>query len=169
MHVQNLMNSLWDIRIFLGLVPKESTCTWVGQNNGKSCERYQFLYYYWVGSLFSCNTACILLEIDLGKFWIVSSGVLYYSSCKNSSSCWRDDEGGNSLLIILSKTVHSCWKIFKSGDCTGQGRCSSASTCAWNQDWTILMVCIGGVILKIALLLRNFWTIGYIRLPNMST
>ena len=27
MHVQNLMNSLWDIRIFLGLVPKESPCT----------------------------------------------------------------------------------------------------------------------------------------------
>jgi hypothetical protein len=28
MHVQNLMNSLWDIRIFLGLVPKESPCTY---------------------------------------------------------------------------------------------------------------------------------------------
>ena len=27
MHPQNLMNSLWDIRIFLGLVPKESHCT----------------------------------------------------------------------------------------------------------------------------------------------
>ena len=27
MHIQNLMNSLWDIRIFLGLVPKESPCT----------------------------------------------------------------------------------------------------------------------------------------------
>ena len=27
MHVQNLMNSLWDIRIFLCLVPKESPCT----------------------------------------------------------------------------------------------------------------------------------------------
>ena len=27
MHVQNLINSLWDIRIFLGLVPKESPCT----------------------------------------------------------------------------------------------------------------------------------------------
>jgi len=26
MHVQNLMNSLWDIRILLGLVPKESHC-----------------------------------------------------------------------------------------------------------------------------------------------
>ena len=26
MHVQNLMNSLRDIRIFLGLVPKESPC-----------------------------------------------------------------------------------------------------------------------------------------------
>ena len=26
MHVQNLMNSLWDIGIFLGLVPKESPC-----------------------------------------------------------------------------------------------------------------------------------------------
>ena len=28
MHVQNLTNSLWDIRIFLGLVPKESHCIW---------------------------------------------------------------------------------------------------------------------------------------------
>ena len=26
MRVQNVMNSLWDIRIFLGLVPKESPC-----------------------------------------------------------------------------------------------------------------------------------------------
>ena len=26
MYVQNLMNSLWDIRIFLGLVPKETHC-----------------------------------------------------------------------------------------------------------------------------------------------
>ena len=26
MHVKNLMNSLWDIRIFMGLVPKESPC-----------------------------------------------------------------------------------------------------------------------------------------------
>ena len=26
MHIQNLMNSLWDIRIFLGLAPKESHC-----------------------------------------------------------------------------------------------------------------------------------------------
>ena len=26
MHVKNVMNSLWDIRIFLGLVPKESPC-----------------------------------------------------------------------------------------------------------------------------------------------
>ena len=26
MYVKNLMNSLWDIRIFLGLVPKESHC-----------------------------------------------------------------------------------------------------------------------------------------------
>ena len=31
MHVQNLMNSLWDIRIFLGLVPKESHCTSTAQ------------------------------------------------------------------------------------------------------------------------------------------
>ena len=27
MHVQNVMNSLWDIHIFLGLVSKESPCT----------------------------------------------------------------------------------------------------------------------------------------------
>jgi hypothetical protein len=29
MHVQNLMNSLWDIRIFLGPVPKESPDIWM--------------------------------------------------------------------------------------------------------------------------------------------
>ena len=28
MHVQNLVNTVWDIRIFLGLVPKESPCIW---------------------------------------------------------------------------------------------------------------------------------------------
>ena len=29
MHIQNLMNSLWDIRIFLGLVPRESPCIYI--------------------------------------------------------------------------------------------------------------------------------------------
>ena len=29
MHVQNLMNSFWDIRIFFGLIPKESPCIYI--------------------------------------------------------------------------------------------------------------------------------------------
>ena len=40
MHVQNLMNSLWDIRIFLGLVPKESPCIRTHRNVYKSCKPF---------------------------------------------------------------------------------------------------------------------------------
>jgi hypothetical protein len=36
MHVQNLMNSLCDIRIFLGLVPEESLCIYI----------YIYIYIY---------------------------------------------------------------------------------------------------------------------------
>ena len=36
MHVQNLMNSLWDIHIFLGLVPKESHCITTWKKNTSS-------------------------------------------------------------------------------------------------------------------------------------
>jgi len=49
-----------------------SPCTVDGQNNGKSCETYAYLYYKGVGSPFACNRACILLGIVSYKFWIVS-------------------------------------------------------------------------------------------------
>jgi len=55
----------------------------------------------------------------------------------------RDYGGGNLLLTLLSKTDHSGWMIFKSGDCAGQERCWSASSCSSNQEWTHLAVCMG--------------------------
>ena len=33
------------------------------------------------------------------------------------------DDGGNLLLILLSKTDHGGSMIFQFGDCAGQGRC----------------------------------------------
>ena len=56
MHVQNLMNSLWDIRIFLDLVPKESPCIFRKKREDRwlLTELYylfpqfsQFLIYLW--------------------------------------------------------------------------------------------------------------------------
>jgi hypothetical protein len=88
------------------------------------------------------------------KFWIVSSGIMFHSSWRTTYSCLRDGGGGNLLLTLLCKTDHTCLMIFKSGNCAGQGRCWSASSCSSNQDWTLLVVCMGEVLSwKIASLL----------------
>jgi len=57
MHVQNLMNSLWDIRIFLGLVPKESHCISV-------------FFYYSVWNTISIveGTVCTTVLVGLHYF-----------------------------------------------------------------------------------------------------
>jgi len=75
-----------------------------------------------LGSL-ACNTACILLGKNSCKFSIISSGILYHSSRKISSSCLRDDGGGNLILTLLSKTGHSSLMVFKSGNYACQKRC----------------------------------------------
>ena len=102
-------------------------------------------------------------------FWIVSRGILYHSLWRTSSSCLRDDGGGNLLLTLLSKTDKRDLMILKSGDCAGQGRCLSASSCSSNQDLTLLAVCIGKMSSwKTASLLgNNIWTIGCTQLPNV--
>ena len=51
MHVQNLMNSLWDIRIFLCLVPKESPCIihihfWVFQVDSVPIRDHLKVFYF---------------------------------------------------------------------------------------------------------------------------
>ena len=41
-------------------------------------------------------------------FWIVSSGIVYHSSWRTSSS-WLKDDGGGNLLLILMETGSSRW------------------------------------------------------------
>ena len=67
----------------------------------------------------------------------ISTG-LYHSSRRTSSSCLRDDWAGNVCLDLHSKTDRTGSMTFKPADCSGQGRCWSASSCSWNEDWTLL-------------------------------
>ncbi len=85
----------------------------VGQNNVNTWEigNISLLRIFWP-SLKRCN------------LWIVSR----VSSIETSSSCFRDVEGRNRLLTLLTKTVHSGLIIFKSGKSSGQGRC-------WSSFW----------------------------------
>ena len=120
---------------------------------------------------FTCNTACILLGKVSCKFSIISSGILYHSSRKISSSCLREDGGGNLILTLLCKTGHSGLMIFKSGNCAGQRRCWSASSFSSKQDWTLVAVCMSELSSwKIVSLLENkIWFIGCTWLPTVST
>ena len=77
------------------------------KNNGNSCERYTFLYYYGVGPPFAYNTACIFLGTDSCKIWKVSSEILYHSS----SSCLRDVEGICFSPCSLKLTTVDRWYI----------------------------------------------------------
>jgi hypothetical protein len=86
------------------------------QDNRNCSEIYTFLYQYRAGAAFAWNTACILPAIDLHKFTVVSSRILYRSSWVISSNCLRGS-GGRNLLILLSKTDHSGSMIFKYADC----------------------------------------------------
>ena len=101
-----------------------------------------FLYWHEVHPPFSCNTTCIVLEIDSYKFWIVCSGILFYPSWRTSCSCLRHTGGGNLHLIVLTKIDHSYMMMIKYGDCAGHGRCWSASSFSSNQDLKLLAVCV---------------------------
>ena len=119
-----------------------------GQNNGNICKRDTFLYSHRFGPPFACNTSCIFLGIDSYKFCIISSAILYHSSWRTSYSCLTDDGGGNLLLTLLSESDNSGLLIFMSGNCAGQGRCWSPSSCSWNQDQTCAAVCMGKCLLE---------------------
>jgi hypothetical protein len=56
---------------------------------------------------FAFNTAAVLLEMDLYKCWTVPNGILYNSSWRTSSSCFRVVGGGNLFLTLVSKTDQS--------------------------------------------------------------
>jgi len=98
---------------------------------------------------------CILLGTDSHTFWIVSRGILHYTSCRKSYICLRDDGRGNLRLTVLSETDHSELMIIKSGDCAGRGRCWSAYSCSSIQEWTLLVVYGWTVILKNCFIVRK--------------
>jgi hypothetical protein len=124
---------------------------------------YTFIYEYRVGPSFAFNTAAILLGIDSYKFWTVSSGSLYHSSWRTSSSRFRDVGGGNLFLTLVSKTDQNGSMTFKSGDCAGQGRCWSSPSCSWNHDWTVPSVWMR-VLETASLFGNNVWIMGWVHL-----
>jgi hypothetical protein len=54
------------------------------------------------------NRAAIILEIDSYRFWTLSSGILYNSSCRKSSCCFRDVGGRNLFLTLASRAIQWC-------------------------------------------------------------
>jgi hypothetical protein len=78
------------------------------------------------------------ITLGLLRDTFASSEILYHSSRRTSSSCLRDDGGGNMCVNLHSKTDHSGSMTFKSGDCGGHGWCWRASLCSSNEDWTLL-------------------------------
>ena len=73
MHVQNLMNSLWDIRIFLGLVPKESPCT-----TYTTQEYYKyFAYSIEIKKKTKSTKGCSAAAADDDYYWNFIQNLLY--------------------------------------------------------------------------------------------
>jgi hypothetical protein len=95
----------------------------------------------WVGLvlaliMFICRCLVFSSCISSYKFCTVSSGILYHSPWRASSSYFRDVEGRNVFLTLVSKTD-------RSGDCDGQGRWRNSPSCSSNHDWTVPAVWIG--------------------------
>ena len=128
--------------------------------DGNSCERYTFLYQYTIQPPMPV-TACIPLGTESCMFWTVSRGLLYHSSWR-TSTCLRDDGGGNLLLTLLSKTDNSDSMIFVWRLCW-PGRMFK---CSSDQDLTLLAVCISKLSSWKPALLGNTWAVGCTRLPK---
>jgi hypothetical protein len=103
--------------------------TGVGQNNGNTADTVHI-------SLLICCWTTFWLQYSrspswngLVQVWRPSSRILYYSSPRTCSACFRDVGGGNLFLTLVSKTDQSASLMFKSGDCAGQGRCWCSPSC----------------------------------------
>jgi hypothetical protein len=96
--------------------------------------------------------------------------LFYHSSWRTASSYFRDVEGRNLFLILVSKTDQSGSIVFKSGEYAGQGRCWSSPSCPSNHDWTVQAVWIGTLSSwKTASLFgNNVWIMGCTLLLNLS-
>jgi hypothetical protein len=104
--------------------------TGVGQNNGNTTDTVHISLLIWRWTTFAFNTAAVLLVMDSYKFWTVCNGILYHSSWRTFSSCFRDVGGGNLFLTVVSKTDQSGSVMRKSGEFGGRGYRLS-----WDFSW----------------------------------
>jgi hypothetical protein len=103
-------------------------------------------------------------EQSLAEFYII----LFW---RISSSYFKDVEGGNLFLTLVSKADHSdSMMMFKSGDCSAQVQCWSSPSCSSNHDWTVPAVWLGTLSSwKTSSLFGNkVWIVEYTWLPNLS-
>jgi hypothetical protein len=111
--IQIIIRSHTDIYTHKQICPRVqyNTTPWkytgVRQNNGNIRDTVQIslLIWCWV----------TLPGMDSYKFWTVSSWILYYSSWRTSSSCFRDIGGGNLFLTLVYKTDQSVSVLLKFG------------------------------------------------------
>jgi hypothetical protein len=113
----------------------------VEQNNGNITDtvHISLLILCWTTGK-SLQYSCSPSWNGLVQFWTVSSGVVYLSPWRTSSSFFRDVGGGNLFLTLVSKTDQSGSVVFKSGDYAGQGLCWISPSFSSNHDWTVLGV-----------------------------
>ena len=103
MHVQNLMNSLWDICIFLGLVPKESPCiyTMLLQISFQKCCR----------SHYAAMPAVVIVEFEMVMVLVLHPFLLcclhVLSLPRNISISWGFDQNCNLEWSMLGEIVSS--------------------------------------------------------------
>jgi hypothetical protein len=74
------------------------------------------------------------------------------------------------FLTLVFKTDQSGSVTFKSGDCAGQGRCWSSSSCSSNHYWTVQAMSMGPLFSckTTSLFGNNVWITESTWLPNLS-
>jgi hypothetical protein len=119
-------------------------CIQDGQNNRNATDPVNISLIIWCLTNFcfqySRNPPWNGLVQVLNILW----WILYHSSWKTSSSCFRDVGSENLFLTLVSKTDQSGPMIFRCGDFFGQRKCWSSPSCSSNRGWTKFELCKWG-------------------------
>jgi hypothetical protein len=119
--------------------------TGFGKNNGTITDTVHMSLLIWCWTTlylqYSHNSSWnALIQVVNSLWWN-----LIHSSWRMSSSYFRDVEGGNLFLTLISRTNQNGSMMLEYGDCADQGRYWSSPSCSSNHDWTVPAVWIGAL------------------------